>query len=88
MISTHVDDSLTVGKDSFRNQVEVPMIEKFKYRSDEELPFRYVGFNVERSKEGLTLDQNHYVSNLCETDVTLDANLLLDNLLDKDGQEI
>ena len=47
-----------------------------------------MGFNVERSKEGLTLDQNHYVSNLCETDVTLDANLLLDNLLDEDGQEI
>ena len=86
MISTHVDDSLTVGKDSFRNQVEVPIMEKFKYGSHEGLPFRYVGFNVERSKEGLTLDQNHYVSNLCETDVTLDANLLLDDLLDEEGQ--
>ena len=31
MISTHVDDSLTVGKDSLKKKIEILMMEKFKY---------------------------------------------------------
>ena len=51
IVATHVDDSLTAGDSIFRNDVEGPMTEVFEYGSHEDLPFRYVGINMNKGKK-------------------------------------
>ena len=87
MISTHVDDSLTVGNGIFRENVEKPIMDRFMYGSHEEPPFRYVGLRISQSKEGLTLDQNHYVRTLNDSGLsTTQMEIKLDEMLHEDDQ--
>ena len=62
--STHVDDSLSAGSNNFKEKVLQPIFKKFKHESSDKLPFTYLGIKMTREKEGLDLDQDHYVKNL------------------------
>ena len=41
-----------------------PMLKKFEYGSHSETPFKYVGLQVKKGKDGITMDQDHYVQGL------------------------
>ena len=43
VLGTHVDDSLTLGKENFSKKIMKPMIKKFVYGSHSETPFTYMG---------------------------------------------
>ena len=88
ILSTHVDDSLATGSPSFKAEVEKRILQKFTHGSSEELPVRYVGFNVKRlASGGLTLDQDHYVGIMELPDISgIKGNL--DDILDEEGQTI
>ena len=86
IISTHVDDSLSVGSETFREKVEKPMMNKFTYGAHDDPPFRYVGFCVKKTKDAITLDQDHYIKTLCKTDLKLNPEAKLDDLLVEQDQ--
>ena len=81
MVATHVDDSLTAGDAKYRNDIEGPMTEEFDYGSHDNLPFRYVGLNMTRLEDGISLDQDHYIQNLAIPDISCLNSLRADDQL-------
>ena len=47
IIASHIDDSLIVSSEKMKNLVVKKMKERFTFGSEETLPFRYVGLNIE-----------------------------------------
>ena len=64
MIESHVDDLLHTGDSDFEIDVIKPLKEAFKFGSEGEVEFRYVGMNIKQTKGGIEVDQDHYVEGL------------------------
>jgi hypothetical protein len=64
ILGTHVDDSLTLGNENFRQKIMKPMMKKFVYGSHSETPFTYTGMKVKKEDDAITLDQDNYVKKL------------------------
>ena len=64
IMSTHMDDSLSAGSNNFKEKVMQSIFKQFTHGSSDQLPFTYLGIKMTREKEGLVLDQDHYVKNL------------------------
>ena len=88
MVALHVDDSLTAGGKSFNKNVQAPMTEKFEYGSHSLPPFKYIGLNVDKSVNGIKLDQDHYIKNLAPTSIDRFKTMLADEKLCEEGQSI
>ena len=61
---THVDDVLSVGNTEFNRNIMGEMKKAFKFGNEESLAFKYVGLNMVQDKEGIEVDNNHYVDAL------------------------
>ena len=58
----------------------------FKFGSEEELEFRYVGMNIVQCEEGFMMDNNHYVQALELPCMEVAKNLRMEELMDHKGQ--
>ena len=83
---THVDDMLSAGENKFEMDVINKMKSAFKFGSEEELDFRYVGLNIVQFKEGIKVDNNHYVQAMELPNMELVKNINLDTVMNNEGQ--
>ena len=83
---THVDDVLSGGNTEFETNVMTRIKKTFKFGSEEELEFRYVGINIAQCEEGFMTDNNHYVQALELPCMEVAKNLKMEELLDHRGQ--
>ena len=86
MAVTHVDDVLHSGNKEFDERIMNPLKEAFKFGTEEETEFRYVGLNMKQMKKAIMVDQNHYVANLEEPKLDDLSNLKNCDVLNDDGQ--
>jgi len=86
MAVTHVDDVLHAGTKHFDEKVMNPLKDSFKFGNEEECEFRYVGLNMKQSNSGITVNQNHYVENLAEPDVSRLKDLKGSDVLKEEDQ--
>ena len=63
-IGLHVDDFLHSGNQYFNKKVLPLVLECFKVGKEEIGNFVYTGFQIAQDKDGITLDQKHYVDNI------------------------
>ena len=64
LVGAHIDDFLEVGTEKMKTTVLEPLRKQFTFGSHENLPLRYVGFNIDREQDGhMRIDQNHFVEN-------------------------
>ena len=78
IIALHVDDFKFCGTSSWEEAVIRPLCDTFKISSRNRMSFRYVGINVNQTKRGIVIDQNHYIQKVEEVDI--------DGRRDKDEQ--
>ena len=64
ILVSHVDDFLHAGSDVFEKNVMGPLRERFIAGKVEKTNFRYVGFSVMQSTEGIKLSMDEYVENI------------------------
>ena len=83
---THVDDVLSGGNTDFETNVMTRIKKTFKFGSEEELEFRYVGINIAQCEEGFMTDNNHYVQALELPCMEVAKNIRMEELLDHRGQ--
>ena len=63
IVVSHVDDLLHAGNEDFEEKM-IALKQMFKFGSEEELEFRYVGMHIKQNKEGIMVDQDHYLEGL------------------------
>ena len=83
---THVDDMLHAGGVKFEKDVIEQIKETFKFGTEEQNKFRYVGLNVKQEQRRICVDQNHYINNLEEPDMNHGKHLDAESKLDENGQ--
>ena len=83
---THVDDMLHAGGGKFDKDVIEQIKETFKFGTEEQYEFRYVGLNVKQERKRICVDQNHYVNSLEEPDMNHGKHLDAESKLDENGQ--
>ena len=88
MVALHVDDSLTTAGKAFKINVEEPMKSSFEYGAHLLPPFKYIGLNVEKNKEGIKLDQDNYIQQLSVAARDKYKNLLADQKVCEEGQSL
>ena len=66
------------------HEIKFYLKQMFKFGSEEETEFRYIGMNVKQSEEGITVDQDHYLSGL--EIPKLDDSVNSDEILNSEGQ--
>ena len=86
MAVTHVDDVLHAGEDAFEETVMENLKRAFKFGSEEELEFRYVGMNFDQYEEGIVVDQDHYIMALESPDMELVKDIKIDEVMGDEGQ--
>ena len=82
VLGTHVDDSMTAGNDKFTKNIIKPMLKKFEYGSHSETPFKYVGLQVKKGKDGITMDQDHYVQGLEVPSMECNAGFRMEDIIE------
>ena len=86
IVLTHVDDLMHGGTKNFENNFMHIVKNSFVFSEEESERFRYIGMNMVQEKNGITVDQNHYIQLLEVPDLQSVANLKMDDTLDADGQ--
>ena len=88
MLGAHVDDFLETGSDKMKNEVLKEIRKKFKFGSHDSLPFRYVGFNIDKDKsqKQINIDQDHFTEGIELVDMTPVTKLKKQDLLPPDFQ--
>ena len=86
MAVTHVDDVLHSGNKDFDDKIMNPLKEAFKFGTEEETDFRYVGLNMKQMNKAILVDQNHYVASLEEPRLDDLEDLKNCDVLNDDGQ--
>ena len=83
---SHVDDILHAGEKNFETKIIRPLKKTFKFGSEEQEAFRYIGLNMRNDVMGICLDQNHYLQSMEVPDLE-DLETLNDSqILNEDGQ--
>ena len=83
---THVDDLLDGGTDCFQQEVMKKVKDTFDFSDEEIQKFRYVGMNMIQNKEGVIINQDHYIESLELPDMSVAVNLKSDDILCPEGQ--
>ena len=81
IVGSHIDDSLSVSDDNMRKKVLENMKKKFTYGSHENLPFRYVGLNIDENEDGIIINQDHFVENLTSPNLNEISSMKKEDLL-------
>ena len=69
LIGMHVDDLYTAGTDSFKAKVVAPLKKKYDFGKEEVGTFRFTGIDVQKTKEGIQIDQKKYCDSIQEIPV-------------------
>ena len=64
ILTYHVDDFLHVGNSQFEDNIMAPLRYRFLAGKLGENIFKYVGFNIHQSPEGIMHDQQDYINSL------------------------
>ena len=83
---THVDDILHAGEEEFEEKVMEPLKTKFKFGSEENCKFKYVGLNITQTKVMISIDQDHYVEALEGPDMEVCEHEALEEMMGQEGQ--
>ena len=84
MIDSHVDDLLHTGDLKFEEKVMKPLKRTFKFGSEGEIEFKYVGMHIKQKEEAIEIDQDHYLQSL---DIPkLDSRIDDEEMLNFEGQ--
>ena len=83
---THVDDILHAGEEEFEEKFMEPLKNSFKFGSEENCEFKYVGLNISQTKAMISIDQDHYVEALEGPDMEVCENEALGDVMGQDGQ--
>ena len=60
----HVDDFLYSGTENFKTTIINKIQEKFKVGKHMEGNFKYVGFDIIQTEEGIISEQNNYINSI------------------------
>ena len=88
ILGTHVDDLLHTGDSVFEDNVISKLKSTYIFGTEEEEDFRYVGMNVQRFDNHITVNQDHYIKALEVPDMTPFADLSPDEILEEKSQGI
>ena len=90
LLGAHVDDFLETGGDRMKNEVLKEIRSQFVFGTHEELPFKYVGFNIDRDKDQkqIVIDQDHYTEEIKMIDMKPLSNLNKNDVLPQEYQTI
>ena len=69
IIVSHVDDILHTGTNHFDKSVMGPLKKAFKFGSEEEEEFRYVGMKITQFDDKIVVDYDHYLNTIEVPDV-------------------
>ena len=83
---THVDDLLDGGTDKFEEKVMKNVKAAFEFSDEETMNFRYVGMNMIQKKNGITINQDHYIESLEMPDMQVAVDMKSDDILCPEGQ--
>ena len=86
MAVTHVDDVLHTGEEVFDKKVMTKLKQAFKFGTEEESEFRYVGMNFKQEDKNIIVDHDHYIMALEGPDMEVVINKENDDILEEDGQ--
>ena len=88
LLLTHVDDFIHgSGDDVFHRNVMIPLKQRFKFGSEGEEDFLYVGLHVVQSGNEIVVDQNRYIDDLESPDTRYFGAGVSPNMrLDDEGQ--
>ena len=64
LICIYVDDFLYAGTEGFYRNVIQRLKQKFLIGSTESIAFTYVGLSIKTYKDGITIDQTHYIAGM------------------------
>ena len=67
-------------------QVMIPLKKSFKFGSEENEEFKYVGLHIRQEQGVIEIDQNHYVDALENPDMEVCDKNELNEVMDQDGQ--
>ena len=84
---SHVDDVLHCGNTIFEKKVMGPLKQAFKFGSEEEEEFRYIGMNVIQQKDGIQIDFKHYIEAVEIPEID-EFEVCDKGLLDDEGQTV
>lgn len=70
ILAMHVDDFVFCGNTEFERDVIATLKEKFKVGSHESGTFKYVGLNVNQQENGITVEQDLYVSSISPIEIS------------------
>ena len=68
VILLHVDDFVFTGNDLFHSKVTEKVVSEFKVGMRKSGAFKYVGLNIRKGSDGITINQNEYVTELQDLD--------------------
>ena len=89
IIGSHIDDFLEVSNDAMKKEVIDQVKKRFTFGSHEELPFKYVGLNIENNEEGnITINQDHFIEKLTTPDMSEISSMKKECLLPEKFQTI
>jgi transposase InsO family protein len=69
VIISHVDDFLHAGNDEFKRSVVEKLAQVFQMGKTESRQFKYVGFELDQTKNGIIVSQNEYAKEVLPFDV-------------------
>jgi hypothetical protein len=72
MIAMHIDDFLHAGTADFDNKVMAKLRQRFIPERVEGSKFKYTGFEITQTGQGITMSQDEYVRKLVVPTVTAD----------------
>ena len=86
MAVTHVDDVLHTGDEEFEKKIMQNLKQAFKFGSEEESEFRYVGINFDQYDQGIIVDHDRYIMALESPDMDLVKNINTSDTMGEEGQ--
>ena len=69
VLCVYVDDFLYCGTQLFTTSIIAKLMKKFEIGSSAEITFTYVGIRFNSYQDGLTMDQEHYVTSISKIDL-------------------
>ena len=70
IICVYVDDFLFGGTQLFLDTIIKKLINKFRIGSSAKITFTYVGINFNAYRDGLTMDQDHYIESMTKIPIS------------------
>ena len=81
IVGSHIDDFLEVSNDKMRTEVIDEMKKRFTFGSHDEIPFRYVGMNLEEEDGNVVINQDHFIEKLVAPEMNEISSMKKETLL-------